>query len=644
MENTIAVRIFDFLKGYPPFSLLPQETLLRVCEHVVVQYRQPGAVIFQQGENPQQFIYVVKEGAVHLIREEQEEEALIEQCDEGDVFGIRPLLAEEPYALTARVAEESLIYAVRTDGFEKVLEDNPKLAFYLARNFASGLRANASELYRGKLFLNKDRLIDSDFKLVEIQSMETSKKPVTCTASATIQEAAKIMDEKSVGSVIVVDEDQRPVGIFTDKDLRRKVATGKLPITALVPEIMSAPVITMPPSVTVADVQIEMVKHNIHHLCLTEDGTPDSKVIGVISEHDLLVVQGNNPAILIRGIKRCHTVAKLRDIRERAEALLRKYIYQEVAISFISEVMTEINDALIQRTIELSIAEMEAEEQVRPAADFCWLALGSEGRGEQLLRTDQDNALVFDDVDADDYEKTKAYYLRLAGKITDKLHACGFEYCPGEMMGSNPKWCLSLSEWKKQFDHWIYEPDPKAILFSSIFFDYRAVYGKTALARALTDHIFNSISEQAIFLNFMASNALRNPPPLTFFRNFVVERGGEHKNEFDIKGRAMMPLADAARVLILANKVGQVNNTFRRFEKMAELEPQNKELYEQAADAYEILMRYRALQGLKNNDSGRYFNPSELSKMERINLRNSFQPISSLQSLLNLRFQLAYLR
>lgn len=644
MENTIAVRIYDFLKDYPPFSLLSRETLLRVSERVVVQYRQPNEVLFQQGDDPVNYIYIVKEGAVQLIREESEGEMLIEQCDEGDVFGIRPLIADEPYALTAKVAEESLIYAINIEGFEKILDENPKIAFYLARNFASGLRASTAEIYRGKLFLNRDNLIDANFKLVEVQSLETSKDPVCCQADTTVKDAAIQMSTCEVGSIIVVDPQEHPIGIVTDKDLRRQVATGIVPLDAPVARIMSAPVRTMPPTVTVADVQIEMVKHSIHHLCITADGTADSKVVGVISEHDLLVIQGNNPAILIREIKRTANTNKLRQIRERAEELLKKYIYQEVAISFISEIMTEINDALIQRIIELSLEEMDEEGQARPAAAFCWLALGSEGRSEQLLRTDQDNALVFEDVPKAQYDLTKAYYLSLAGKVTDKLNECGFEYCPGEMMASNPKWCASLSEWKTHFDHWIYEADNNAILYSTIFFDYRPIFGATTLSTQLTEHIFHSISEQAIFLNFMAKNALENPPPLTFFRNFVVERSGEHKNEFDIKGRAMMPLADAARVLTMANKVGQINNTFRRFEKLAEIEPQNKELYEQAADAYEILMRYRTLQGLKNKDSGRYFDPSELSKMERINLRNSFQPIRALQALLNLRYQLAYLR
>ena len=644
MENTIPRRIYDFLKEFPPFNLLSRDLLMRISEGILVQYRQPDEVIFRQGDPPNTHIYIVREGAVHLLREQDGEPILVEQCDEGDVFGIRPLLAEENYALTAKVVEESLIYAINVQGFKEVLENNPRVAFYLASTFASGIGENYRRQGRPMLFLDQEKMVDANFPLVEVQSLEKSKDPVTCLPDTFIREAATVMSNRRVGSIIVVNAEGHPLGILTDKDLRSKVATGRVGLEKPVTDIMSSPVITVGTNLTVADVQIEMVKNRISHLCITEDGTPASPVIGVLSEHDLMVVQGNNPALLIREIRRCRNGRELRHIRERAEGLMKKYIYQEVAIAFISTVMSEVNDELIAQSIKLSQAEMDEEGHERPAAGFCWLALGSEGRQEQLLRTDQDNALIFENVPEEEHEPVKNYYLKLAEKVTAMLHEVGYDYCPGDMMASNPSWCLSLEEWKEQFSKWIFEPSPKAVMYCTIFFDYRPIYGMKELSAKLTEHIFEDIGAQAIFLGFLAKDAVQNPPPLTFFRNFVVESSGEHKDEFDIKARSMMPLADAARVLILDAKVGKINNTFRRFEKLAELEPANRELYEQAADAYEILMRYRALQGLKNKNSGRFFKPSELSKMERVNLRNCFQPIKDLQTLLTLRYQLAYLR
>lgn len=642
MKNTIALRIFDFLKNYPPFSLLEQETLLTLCEEAIVSYRRAGETIFKQGDQSGKHIYVVREGAVHLIREEaQDAKTLIDQCDEGDLFGVRPLLTGQPYLLTAEAVEETLLYAINIRALDEILKHRPKAAYYLAASFAAGYQKTVSGDLKHKIFLEEYEAFNSGLNLVEIQSMSHSKAPVTCRASESIRRAAIRMSEKEVGSIIIVDENLHPLGIVTDKDLRKKVATGKVSLDKPVSVLMSSPVITARPKVTIADVQMEMIKHKIHHLCLTQDGTDQSPVIGVLSEHDLLVLQANNPAVLIREARRAENGKGLGAIRDRAEELLKKYIYQEVNIAFISSVMTEINDALIARAAQLAELELEAENQPKPKAEYCWLALGSEGRGEQLLRTDQDNALIFENVPEADHPEVEAYYGRLAKRITRLLHEAGFEYCPGEMMASNSKWRASLDQWKRQFSRWIDEPTPKAVMLCTIFFDYRPVYGKKELAEALGEHIFMALKERSVFLAFLARDALLNPPPLTFFRNFVVEKGGEHKHEFDLKLRAMTPLIDAARVLILDKRIAKINNTILRFEKLAELEPQNRELFEQAAAAYEILMRYRTLKGLEKSDSGRYFNPSELSKLERLQLRNSFRPIRELQSLLRVRFQLS---
>jgi CBS domain-containing protein len=644
MQNTIATRVYDFLKNYNPFNLLGKQALMEVAEGVAILYFEPNQIVFRQEVEAGEYFYIIREGAVQLLLKENDEDLLVDECEEGDIFGLRPLLAENTYAFTAVAKEESLLYGIPIMHFSKILQENPRVAWYMAKAMATDAGKAYANLYKGRLFLEQDRLIDSQFQLVEIQSLETSKAPVTCPPGTIIRNAALIMSDNEVGSIIVVDENGHPLGIVTDRDLRKKVVTGRFDLAQPIADIMTSPVTTVAPEVTVADVQIEMVRHRVHHLCVTEDGTPQSKVLGVLSEHDLLVVQGNNPAILVRETLRSRTPAEIRRIRERSEKLLERYIYQEVSIAYICTVMTEVNDMLIRRTIDLCIDLLAKEGKIRPDVPFCWLSLGSAGRKEQLLRTDQDSALLFANVQETDYPEVQRYYINLAQKVTEWLYDIGFAYCPGKMMASNPKWCMSLDRWKEQFTEWIIHPNPKNVRYCTIFIDYRAVYGNAELTDGLTQHIFKVIDRNPSFLSFLAKSALENPPPLSFFRNFVVERSGEHKDEFDIKKRAMVPLADAARVLIMDAKVGKINNTFQRFEKLAEVEEANRELFQAAADAYEILIRYRTLQGLKNKTNGRYFNPEELSKMERLNLRNSFRPIRELQTLLTLRFQVSYLR
>jgi CBS domain-containing protein len=613
-----------------------------MVQHIVAQDRTKGEVIFHQGDTPGSSIYVVREGAVDLYREDDGEQELLDRCDEGKLFGLRSLLAEDTYALTAIAAEKTVIYALPEKIFRNAAKDAPKVLMYIASNFAAGLQWRRMIGAKNEIFFKQDRPASQAFQLLEIQSMERSKTPVVCTPNKSIREAANIMTAKAVGSIIVVDHKGCPVGILTDKDLRKKVATGNESIDSPVSSIMSSPVYTVHHSVTVADVQMEMVRRRISHLCLTEDGSNATPVIGVFTEHDLLIVQGNNPAVFMREIKRARHVPELVNILERADNLLKQYLHQGVAVSYIASLFTEINDTLLKRLIRLAESRLIAEGMSKPEAGFCWLGLGSEGRKERLLHTDQDNALIFEDVPAHRYEETKKYYLRLAQTINDLLHSCGFVYCPGKMMAGNPKWCLSLSEWKLQFSQWIMEPEPMSILHCTVFFDYRPIYGLGLLVRELSAHILKIIEGQQIFFFHLAKSAVENPAPLTFFRDIMVERSGEHKNQFDIKWRAMTPLVDAARVLALHNRIVGISNTGQRFQELAGREPNNKELFEAAADAYQILMRLRTLQGLKNSNSGRYFNPAELSKMERILLRNIFQPIQELQSLMKTRFQLGY--
>jgi len=309
---------------------------------------------------------------------------------------------------------------------------------------------------------------------------------------------------------------------------------------------------------------------------------------------------------------------------------------QDLRITHISKIISEINDVLTIRAIELAQKKLKK----KPPVKFTWIALGSQGRHEQLLPTDQDNALIFEDVPSELYEETKAYFLNLSTLITKYLHKIGFEYCPAEMMASNPKWCLSLSEWKNQFKQWILTPTEEAILLSSIFFDFNFIYGEKAFTTELSKTIYEALSNNSILYKFLGKEALSKPSPLGFFRQFLVEQNGENKDFFDIKTRAMMPLIDAARVLTLYNKVTDINNTSLRYEKLAVLEPQNKELYISCAAAFKVLSKFRTKQGIMHNDSGRFIELESLTKENKLKLKKAFKPIKEIQETLALRFNL----
>ncbi|MGB5820622.1 MAG: DUF294 nucleotidyltransferase-like domain-containing protein [Saonia sp.] len=634
MKNTIAERIYDFLKNFPPFNVLHEEELFTIATDVRVVYLEENSFIFKEDEEIHDYFYVVKDGAIGIFR--NVDETLVDECDEGDIFGLRALLRKSNYQLSAKAMEESIVYGISSQLLERFITTNIDANKFLIASFVANTRNPYPEEDKGKLIHKTDNSRNGVSNLNYLQSAPYSKNPISCLPGTTIKEAAQTMSAKSVGS-IVVTEKNRPIGIITDKDLRNKIATGLFAINGPVTQIMSSPVITYPKNISVADAQIAMLQKGVTHLCITKDGTPNSKLKGILSEHDIVVVHGNNPSFLFKEVKRAKTADKLYTVRQKVQQLLNGYLDQQIPISFITKIVSAINDALVQRAIDLSLEEMDTPPPIR----FGWLMLGSQGRKEQLLLTDQDNALVFEDVSKADYDYTKDYFLRLARCITKKLNIIGFEYCPADMMASNPKWCMSLSEWKKQFNSWITQPDEDKIMLSTIFFDYHLVYGHHELVDQLSESIFKSIDSYEIFLNFLGLNALKNPPPLSFFRQFLVEQGGEHKDQFDIKARAIMPLVDAARLLILSHKIVGHNSTVLRFEELMRLEPQNKDLYTFCIDAFEILLRFRTQQGLKKNDSGRFIDLKTLSKIDRLKLKGCFTPIKGIQELIRVRFKLS---
>lgn len=635
MKNTIAERIFDFLKNFPPFDILEKDQLFKIASNVKVTYFEKDSLVFKQQEFPHENFYIVKDGAIGLYRTMETDEILIDICDEGDIFGLRPIIQNDQYLMSAKANEESVLYAISVEILKEIIKTNEKANKYIIASFSSNIKTPYAKTNQGNLFAQVHTLQTND-TFSEVQTAQYSKNPVTCTKATTIKEAAIIMSEKRVGSILIV-EAKKPIGIITDKDLRLKIATGLVSIDKKVSEIMSSPVITFPEKITIAEAQIAMIKHKITHLCITKNGSPNSELIGILSEHDIVVLHGNNPSVLIKEIKRAKEVDTLTYLRAKTSLLLKGYIEQNIPISFISKIIAEINDAITIKAIELSLAEMETE----PPVKFGWLALGSQGRKEQLLITDQDNALIYEDVTAEKNKSTKDYFLQLATKITSKLNTVGYEFCPADMMASNSKWCLSQSEWQQQFNSWITKPTEAAVMMCTIFFDYNLVYGEKDLVTKLSKSIFKSIQSYEIFLNFLGRNALRNPSPLGFFRQFLVEHDGEHKDQFDLKSRALMPLIDAARLITLSHHIQNKNNTIARFNKLAKVEPQNKDLYLSCADAFKILLHYRTEQGLKHNNSGRYIDLNTLTKSEKLKLKGCFKPIKDIQELLNIRYNLA---
>jgi CBS domain-containing protein len=633
--NTIAEHIADFLKKYPPFDNLSFQELSEIATSIRVVNLEKHKILFQINDVLHDSFYVVASGVVNLSVIADAEETLLNKCVAGDVFGLRPFFAKNNYMMTAKAREESIIYAIPIAVFRPFVANNSEVLDFLLQSFATNTsNPNDMENIGGKLISDNVYYSNQQSEMQYFQLLSYNITPLKVPITSIVQEVAQQMTDSMTNGAIV-SKDNYPIGIITNTDMCSKIATGRFAITSTIDKIMSSPVVTVVENISLAEAQLLMLKNNVTHLCVTKDGSDKSDIKGIISEHDLIVAQANNPGVLIKEIKRSQSAKDLKSIRDRLTNLIQKSIHKNVSISNISNIASEINLAIIKRSVELSILDLGS-----PPARFAWLSIGSQGRKEQLLLTDQDSILIFEDVTADKYRDVKDYFLKLGKRTTAILEKVGYEYCPNGHIGSNMLWCKSLTDWTKQYNNWMNTPGENSNEISSIFFDFELAFGEQKIEESIENVIFNNVKNNALFFDFLGNDALRKNAPLSFFKKFIVEEVGPNKDKFDIKTRALMPLIDGARLFSLSYNLRGVNNTFMRFKQLAIVDPRNAEIYLNCSEAFLTLSKIRTLEGLKNDNSGQFINLQELSKVDKENLKNALAPMRELEELIKSKFQL----
>ena len=635
--NTIAEHIADFLKKYPPFDNLTFQELSQIATSIRVVNIEKHKILFQVNDVLHDCFYVVASGVINLSVIADAEETLLNKCSEGDIFGLRPFFAKNNYMMTAKAREESILYAIPIATFRPFVAHNSEVLDFLLQSFASNSNNPIdSENLNSKLIVDSVNYSEHKAEMQYFQTLSYTHTPIIVSKSSIIQEVAQQMTNSLMNNAIVC-ENTFPIGIVTNTDMCSKIATGRFAISSSIDKIMSYPVLTVVENVSLAEAQLLMLKNNVTHLCVTQDGTDKSAIKGVISEHDLIVAQASNPGVLIKEIKKSQLPKDLKLIRERLTELIQKSIHKNIPLSHINNIASEINLAIIKRSVELSILDLGS-----PPARFAWLSMGSQGRKEQLLPTDQDSILVFEDVTADKYRDVKDYFLNLGKRTIAILEIVGYESCPNGHVASNMLWCKSLSDWTNQYNNWMNTPGENSNELSSIFFDFEIVIGEQKIEEAIENIIFTKAKNNALFFDYLGNEALRNNAPLSFFKKFIVEEKGPNKNKFDIKTRALMPLIDSARLFSLSFNIRGINNTYMRFKQLAIVDPRNAEIYLNCAEAFLTLSKFRALEGLNNDNSGQYINLDELSKADKENLKNALAPMNELEDLIKNKFQLTH--
>lgn len=635
MNTSISQRIADFLKEYEPFSFLSFDDLIIIANSIRVLNLEKNTTLFEINDILHECFYVVASGSIKLTIISDAEETMLNKCYVGDIFGLRPFFAKNNYQMTSKAREDSIIYAIPIDSFRPFVSKNTEVLNFLLESFATNTKSTSDFQNHSSDSVSQNiRYTDNQSDNQYFQSLTYNKNPLKIALETIIKDAAQLVTESIVDSAIITDQNY-PIGIVTDKDFRSKVATGRVPMSHTIDKIMASPVFSVTENISVAEAQLVMLKHGVTHLCVTKDGTDKSEVKGIISEHDLVVAQANNPGVLLKEIKRSQSPKELKIVRDKLTDIIQTSINKNIPLTHIMSISGEINLSIVKRAVELAILDLGS-----PPARFAYLSIGSQGRKEQLLFTDQDSILIFEDVAADKYRDIKDYFVKLTKKATTTLEKVGFPLSKHGHTASNMIWCKSLSDWTKQYNSWMNTPGENSSDISTVFFDYEIAFGEQKIEDAITETIFKNTKNNALFYDFLGNDALKKPAPLNFFKKFNVEEEGENKGKFDIKTRALMPLIDSARLLTLSNNIRGINSTYLRFKQLAIVDPKFSEVYLNCADAFLVLTKFRTNEGLKNDSSGQYINLEELSKLDKEKLKEAFNPMRELEELIKDRYQL----
>ena len=464
------------------------------------------------------------------------------------------------------------------------------------------------------------------------------RPPVTCAPGVSAVDVAQRLSREGVGSVVVVAEDGAPVGIITDRDLRRKVvAEGRDPVTTPVSAIMSTPLVTLRPSAFAFEAVLEMTRHRIRHIVLVEEGRP----VGVVSSRDFLALQTTHPVTLAREITRAVSLDALAELAGRVTTLVRRLVDEGGTAYDIGQIVAELNDRIVVRVLGLTAGELEDAGEEAPPVGFCWLSFGSEARREQTLRTDQDNGLVYADPPAHLAARAAEYYGRFADLAIRSLVRVGFPPCPGNSMASNPTWCQPLSVWKGYLHRWMRETGPEHVLAACIYFDARPLGGAGELGAALTTIIRAEAPEHRAFLGYLARDVVARRLPVTIFGNIAVPRSGPHRGGVDLKGAGGLQLVGAGRLYNLALSLGETNTVDRIRAAAARGIFKDAEARE-ITDAFQHLMRLRLVHQLEQIARGEapdnYIIPSRLSRADALLMRDAMKTVSRVQTEVRERF------
>jgi len=590
--------IIDFLETVHPYDTLSKAELARVAGVFQRHDCEAGSMIYQAGQ-PLSGLFLVKRGAVEVL---DPSGSLVSLLGPRNSFGERGLLRDGLAVTSARATQNSVVLMLPTPEFRRLLANSPAFARFFSRGRSTGPR-------------------EADLTTRKVADL-MARKPVTAAPGDSIRSAAAKMRDAGVSSLGIV-EGGRFLGIVTTRDLTGKVLATGLDPQSPVEGVMTRDPVTLSPGDLGSDILHIMLERRIGHLPVLQDGA----LVGMVTQTDLTRFQAMSSAGLVRDAASAETVAEMAKVTARIPQLLMQLVGAHNGHEVVTRLITDIADTVTRRLLKL------AEEKLGPPpVPYLWLACGSQGRQEQTGVSDQDNCLMLHDQVT---EADMPYFAALAKFVSDGLDGCGYYYCPGDMMATNPAWCQPMRVWRGYFRKWVATPDPTAQMLASVMFDLRPIGGTASLFHDFQAETLEMAAQNSIFVAHMIANSLTHSPPLGLLRGFAAIRSGEHKNHIDLKHSGVVPVTDLGRVYALIGR-GAAVNTRARLLAAGDAGTISVSGGRDLLEAYDMIAAIRLENQARLIASGRkpdnFMAPSDLSDFERSHLRDAFVVVRTMQS------------
>ena len=539
------------LQSVPPFTSLPKDEIVDIASKVGIQTYHPGTYVFRQGDESTKTLYILVKGSADvLVSNEDGVDTIVSHREKYDFFGETVLLTGEKYPGSVRSREEITCLLMPAAEVERLVVKFPEFSGYFTEVLLNRMRSLYEEIVSEQSF---DAYSHVDTPLFRKRISDIMSTPVvTCLHTDSVLKAARIMNEKKISAVVVTDVHSRPLGILTSNDLTKKVIAQGIPNfeNIYAGSVMSSNLVSISADSFYHQAMLEVAKNQIKHLAVTRG----DHLVGVVTTADLIKTRSTGSLLVTHDIESQQSLEGLAVAGREVDSILNALVAEKAPVPEILNIMSEFHDRLTRRVIQFCENEMVALGKGIPPVEYCWINMGSAGRREQTLRTDQDNAIIYADGEPGSEENVRQYFQSLAALINDGLEKCGFVKCPGNVMASNPFWCRSLSEWLAALRKWGQGlgHNPEYVRTLTILLDFRSVYGNPELSNALWDGIFATYREFAAITHFLTQDDLNARVPVSIWGGLQPNKFGPHKDEIDLKYAVSVHIVNCMRVYALS--------------------------------------------------------------------------------------------